>query len=167
LGGTAANAADVDVSVAIQGEILPGVYGRVDIGGRPPPMLVYASPIVIEQPAAQVIVAEPIYLHVPPQHARDWRRHCREYHACNRRVYFVRSAEYEPGYTREDEHEPREEWRRDEHDMRREEHEMRKEERERRKDHDRRDGHRDQHDGGRDHYDRERDHDHEHEHDHD
>lgn len=97
--GATVASADVDISVALRGEIAPGVYGRVDIGGRPPPPLVYAQPVVIE-PAAAVVEAEPVYLHVPPEHARAWRLHCHEYHACNRRVYFVRSEEYEPGYVR-------------------------------------------------------------------
>jgi hypothetical protein len=44
---------------------------------------------------------EPIYLHVPPGHAKNWRKHCHEYHACGRPVYFVKSAEYEPGYQAE------------------------------------------------------------------
>src|SRR6266850_1076644 len=99
LGATAAHA-DVDISVAIQGELAPGVYGRVDLNGGPRPPLVYARPVIIEQPPAHVVVAEPLYLHVPPEHARAWRLHCSEYHACNRQVYFVRSQEYEPGYIR-------------------------------------------------------------------
>lgn len=103
-GATAANA-DVDIGVAIHGEIAPGVYGRIDIGGGPPPTLVYAKPVIIERPPAHVVVEEPVYLHVPPEHARAWRLHCREYHACNRQVYFVRSAEYEPGYIKEHRHE--------------------------------------------------------------
>src|SRR5512140_3071195 len=46
--------ADVDISVAIRGEVAPGVYGRVDLGGRPPPTLVYAKPVLIERPPAHV-----------------------------------------------------------------------------------------------------------------
>jgi hypothetical protein len=124
LGATAAQA-DVDISVALRGEIGPGVYGRVDINGRPPPTLVYAKPVIIERPPAHVVVEEPLYLHVPPEHARAWRLHCREYHACNRQVYFVRSREYEPGYVREKQrehyekhlrHEERKEERREEHE---------------------------------------------------
>jgi hypothetical protein len=56
--------------------------------------------MVIERPPPNVVV-EPIYLHVPPGHAKNWRKHCHEYHACNRPVYFVRSKEYEPGYVRD------------------------------------------------------------------
>ena len=99
--GSAAAKADVDISVAIHGEVAPGVYGRVDLGGGPPPALVYARPVVILRPPAHAVVEEPVYLHVPPEHAHAWRMHCREYHACNRQVYFVKSAEYAPGYRKE------------------------------------------------------------------
>jgi hypothetical protein len=125
--GATAAFADVDIGVAIRGEIAPGVYGRVDIGGRPPPTLVYAKPVIIERPPAHVVVAEPLYLHVPPEHARAWRLHCREYHACNRQVYFVRSAEYEPGYIRARERERHEALRHEQ--LRHEEHVIRAEER--------------------------------------
>ena len=90
-------AGDVDISVVITGQIVPGVYGRVDVGGAPPPQVVYAQPLVIEPPVEGVIL-EPIYLYVPPGHAKHWGKHCHEYHACNRPVYFVWSPEYEPGY---------------------------------------------------------------------
>ena len=94
-----ANAGDIDIGVTITGEIVPGVYGRVDLANRPaPPPVVYAQPVIIERAAPTAVRIEPIYLHVPPGHAKNWRRHCHEYHACNRPVYFVRSAEYEPGY---------------------------------------------------------------------
>jgi hypothetical protein len=159
--GATAAYADVDIGVAIHGEIAPGIYGRVDLGGRPPPTLVYAQPVIIEQPAAHVVVAEPLYLHVPPEHARAWRLHCHEYHACNRQVYFVRSREYDPEYIRAREHERNEalrheRLRHEEHAIRAEErHEERREERheERREEHERHD-----HDHG---------HDHDHDHDHD
>jgi hypothetical protein len=91
--------AQISVNATITGQVVPGVYGQVMIGSSPPPPVVYAQPVVIEPPPVAVDApVEPIYLHVPPGHARDWRRHCHEYHACNRPVYFVRSAEYEPGY---------------------------------------------------------------------
>jgi hypothetical protein len=96
--------AQVSVNATITGEVVPGVYGQVVIGGRPPPPVVYAQPVVV-QPATVVVGAppvEPIYLHVPPGHAKHWREHCHEYHACNRPVYFVKSAEYEPGYHKHD-----------------------------------------------------------------
>lgn len=98
LGAAAAGAADVRVGVSVSGEVAPGVYGRVDISNRPaPPPLVYPQPVVIVK-HPHTAVMSPIYMHVPPGHARDWSKHCRKYNACNQPVYFVKSAEYEPGY---------------------------------------------------------------------
>jgi hypothetical protein len=96
----AAQAQNVSINATISGEVVPGVYGQVVLGNGPPPPVVYAQPVVVAPPTVVVGEApvEPIYLHVPPGHARNWRKHCHEYHACNRPVYFVRSAEYDPGY---------------------------------------------------------------------
>lgn len=94
-----AQAQNVSISATITGEIVPGVYGQVVLGNRPPPPLVYAQAVVaVPVVVAEPVPMEPIYLHVPPGHAKHWRKHCHEYNACNRPVYFVRSAEYEPGY---------------------------------------------------------------------
>jgi hypothetical protein len=92
-----AHAGGLDVHVLLSGEVAPGLYGQVNIGNETPPPLVYARPMLIE---AQPAPPPAIYLHVPPDHARNWRRHCHEYNACNRPVYFVRSQEYEPEYQR-------------------------------------------------------------------
>lgn len=91
-----ASAADVGVSVAI-GQ--PGFYGRLDIGGFPPPALVYPQPMIVERvPAGR----PPVYLRVPPGHAKHWNKHCREYNACGVPVYFVKddwyTREYVPRY---------------------------------------------------------------------
>ena len=83
------------IQVSVGGEVAPGVYGRVDFGNAPPPPVVYAQPMVIAQPAQRVVM-QPVYLHVPPGHAKKWSRHCHRYDACGRPVYFVRSSEYEP-----------------------------------------------------------------------
>jgi len=100
------HAQSVSVNATITGEIAPGVYGRVVLGNRPPPPVLYAQPVVaVPVVVAQPVPMEPIYLHVPPGHAKNWRKHCHEYNACNRPVYFVRSAEYEPGYRPERRHE--------------------------------------------------------------
>jgi hypothetical protein len=96
--------AQVSVNAVITGQVVPGVYGRVVIGNQPPPPVVYPQPVVIEAAPPGAPPVQPIYLHVPPGHAKNWRKHCHEYNACNRPVYFVRSAEYEPGY-RPDHHE--------------------------------------------------------------
>jgi hypothetical protein len=96
-GAGVGRAGDLGIHIILSGEVAPGVYGQVQIGNDSPPPLVYVQPMLIvplENPPP------PVYLHVPPGHARNWRRHCREYNACNRPVYFVRSAEYEPDYER-------------------------------------------------------------------
>jgi len=85
-------AGGLDISVGVGGEVAPGVYGRVNIGNHPGyPAVVINQPVVIARPRHHV---EPIYLHVPPGHARHWDRHCRQYGACGTPVYFVRSPEY-------------------------------------------------------------------------
>ena len=82
-------------NVIISGEVRPGVYGRVQIGNAPPPVLVYPQPVVIVREPRPV---QPVYLHVPPGHAKKWSKHCHKYNACNRPVYFVKSREYDPDY---------------------------------------------------------------------
>ena len=95
LGALSIHAADVSVGIA--GEIRPGVYGRINIGSNPPPPVFYPQPVVIVQQPRSVPVT-PVYLHVPPGHAKHWSKHCKKYNACSQPVYFVKSAEYEPGY---------------------------------------------------------------------
>lgn len=75
----------------IQGQLLPGVYGRVDIGNAPPPPLIYAQPIIIQRGPTYVQQA-PLYLHVPPGHEKKWGKHCSKYNACGQLVYFVRDT---------------------------------------------------------------------------
>jgi len=85
-------AADVGVSISV-GE--PGFYGRLDIGNFPPPVLVYPAPVVVRpMPVARA----PLYLHVPPGHAKDWRKHCSQYDACGYPVYFVQDGWYNSVY---------------------------------------------------------------------
>ncbi len=81
-------AADVGVSVSI-GQ--PGYYGRLDIGGYSQPQMIYQRPRVMYRSAMH---RQPIYMHVPPGHARNWRKHCRAYNACGERVYFVQNNWY-------------------------------------------------------------------------
>lgn len=90
---------DVRVGVTIEGEIRPGVYGRVEIGQRPPPVLVYPQPVVV---VSRPVAVAPVYLHVPPGHAKRWSKHCHRYDACGVPVYFVRSAEYRDGWDDDD-----------------------------------------------------------------
>ncbi len=87
--------AQTDVSVSVGGIIKPGVYGRVDVGTRPPPSIIYPQPVIITQPVvvAQPVVVQqqPIYMHVPPGHAKKWNKHCYKYNACGQPVYFVKN----------------------------------------------------------------------------
>ncbi len=87
-------AADVGVSVTI-GQ--PGFYGRIDIGDVPRPAVVYAQPMVV-QPVPVGVIYQPIYLHVPPGHSKNWRKHCSQYNACGRPVYFVKDDWYNDVY---------------------------------------------------------------------
>ncbi len=114
LASLSAQAAQPIINLSIGGEISPGVYGQVQFGNAPPPPVFYPEPkIIVEQPAGRR--QEPIYLHVPPAHARNWARYCRRYNACNRPVYFVKSREYEPGYREHMDRGRHEERHRDEH----------------------------------------------------
>lgn len=93
---TPALAADVAVSVSIGH---PGFYGQIDIGGYPQPQVLYRQPMVIERGPMD---RPPIYLRVPPGHAKHWSKNCRKYNACGERVYFVKddwyNREYAPRY---------------------------------------------------------------------
>ena len=87
-------AADVDVGVSISiGD--PNFYGRIDLGDFPQPRLIYRRPIVIERVRQ---TPEPLYLRVPPGHAKNWRKHCHQYDACGRPVYFVEDRWYNEVY---------------------------------------------------------------------
>ncbi|MDI6746226.1 MAG: hypothetical protein QMD17_03690 [Rhodocyclaceae bacterium] len=93
---TPVHATDVGVTVSI-GQ--PGFYGRLDIGGYPPPQVIYRQPVIIEIGPYE---RPPIYLRVPPGHAKHWSKNCYKYNACGERVYFVKddwySREYAPRY---------------------------------------------------------------------
>jgi hypothetical protein len=117
-GAAPALPADVGVSVSI-GE--PGFYGRIDLG-YPQPQVIYSRPIAAQRVRSD---REPIYLHVPPNHAKNWRRHCRQYDACGERVYFVRDSWYNQVYMPRyrEQHRDRRDDRRDERrDERRDDH---------------------------------------------
>lgn len=94
-------AADLSVSITV-GQ--PGFFGQINIGNSPQPQLVYPQPVVVQQ-GPEFISAPPIYLHVPPGHEKHWSKHCAQYNACGRRVYFVRddwyNNEYVPRYQQE------------------------------------------------------------------
>ncbi|WP_028007156.1 hypothetical protein [Solimonas flava] len=91
LAGSAAATAEVGVSVTV-GE--PGFYGRIDLGDMPQPRLIYPQPVIVRGAPS----GAPVYLHVPPGHAKHWSQHCAEYGACGQHVYFVDDDWYEKVY---------------------------------------------------------------------
>ena len=105
-----AHAGDVAVSVNVNA---PGIYGQITLGGLPAPELILPRPVVAV-PAQVVLDAEvaPLYLHVPPGYERHWSRHCREYQACDRPVYFVSEHWYNNVYVpRRHDEDGQHEWR--------------------------------------------------------
>ncbi len=131
---TSAVAADVGVSISI-GQ--PGFYGQLDIGGYPSPPVIYSQPIIV-QPG--LVGRPPIYLRVPQDHVRHWRRHCAEYNACGERVFFVQDDWYNQNYAPryQEQHRGRQDDYRDKHNDKRRD--------------DQRDGHQgNDHDRGHDH----------------
>lgn len=90
----ASNAVLAQVSVSV-GQ--PGFYGRIDIGSAPSPQLIFPQPVII-RPVHVVQPAQPIYLRVPPGHAKKWSKHCHRYNACARPVYFVNDDWYNNTY---------------------------------------------------------------------
>ena len=87
-------AADVSASIGIS---QPGFYGQINIGDFPRPTLIYAQPVWIQRPP-KVVYVQPIYVRVPPGHEKHWGKHCAEYGACGRPVYFVREDWYQTYY---------------------------------------------------------------------
>jgi len=83
----AAQSADTYINATVTGVLAPGVYGQINIGNAPPPVI-NRQPIIIAQPAV-VVGMQPIYLYAPPGHIKHWSKHCAAYNACNRPVYFV------------------------------------------------------------------------------
>lgn len=95
--GAASAQTNVGVSIGIN---QPGVYGRINIGNYPQPVLVNPLPIIIvQQPVA--VVRQPIYLYVPPGHQKHWDKHCYRYNACGQPVYFVQEQWVQERYQQE------------------------------------------------------------------
>lgn len=125
----AANAGGLSLSVSVPGATViagrggvavgvgqPGFYGELSVSDVPaPPALIYSQPVLVE--ATPGYVGPPIYLHVRPGYERHWAEHCAEYHACARRVYFVRDDWYNNVYVPRYHHFDRDHYR--DHDVRR------------------------------------------------
>jgi hypothetical protein len=86
------------INTMISGELMPGVYGQVNIGSVPDYVTIYDEPMIIAPQPVYAVPLQPIYLYVPPYHAYHWRDHCGYYNACARPVYFVCARDYRPHY---------------------------------------------------------------------
>jgi hypothetical protein len=86
IGTTTALAADVGQS---------GFYGQLDTKGYPQPRVIYRQPKSANRmPTSQ----PPVYMRVPPSHAKNWGKHCKKYNACGERVLFVQDNWYKRDY---------------------------------------------------------------------
>jgi hypothetical protein len=87
-------AADVGVSTNM-GQ--PGYYGQIELGTLQRPSLLYDRPVVVKRAPKDTII-EPLYLRVPFSHAKNWRRYCGQYNACDHPAYFVKNDWYNNVY---------------------------------------------------------------------
>lgn len=75
-------------NVTAGGELRHGVYGRIEPGRLPPPVI-YGKPVVASgtllPPGTPVV-----YLYVPPGQVRKWSANCHKWDACGQPVMFVR-----------------------------------------------------------------------------
>ena len=94
---TATAFAQVSATVNVN---VPGVYGQLTLGGLPQPEVLLPHAVIAVPPPAAVVVEppRPLYLHVPPGHEKHWSKHCHEYDACGRPVYFVSDRWYHEVY---------------------------------------------------------------------
>jgi hypothetical protein len=91
-GAMAANAQNIDIQLGQS-----NYYGRIDLMNFGTPQLIYKEPMWIDRPANYRSIA-PVYLRVPPGHAKKWSKHCDRYDACGRPVYFVQDSWYNNTY---------------------------------------------------------------------
>jgi hypothetical protein len=94
----------------------PNFFGRIDLGRMAPPPIIRDYPVQVRRGPRGVLL-EPLYVRVPDQEQRNWKRYCGRYDACVRPVYFVRDDwyqnEYVPHYRDRNRQEGREERRED------------------------------------------------------
>ena len=87
-------AGDVSATIGIN---QPGFYGQINIGDVPRPVVIYSA-AGLGPTSRQMVYVEPIYVRVPPGHEKHWSKHCADYGACGRPVYFVREDWYQTYY---------------------------------------------------------------------
>jgi hypothetical protein len=76
------------INVKTGAPLTPGVYGRIEVHGSPPP-LISPRPLVAK-PALGPAPGAPLYFYLPAGQVRKWATWCQRYGACERPVYFVR-----------------------------------------------------------------------------
>lgn len=84
----AVHARDAYFNVTSGAPLRPGVYGRIEVHGAPPP-LISQHPLVARKSIGPVR-GEPLYFYLPAGQVRKWPTYCQRYAACERPVYFVR-----------------------------------------------------------------------------
>lgn len=148
-GASAAPAVAGNVGISIHiGD--PSFYGQLYIDSGYRPQLIQSRPVIVVD---RYRYAAPIYLRVPRDHSRNWKKYCGRYDACARPVYFVRDEWYRdvyaPRYRRDHRHDRYDRYdRRD--DRRHDRRDDRRDDRRSDRRDDRRDDHRDHRDGDRD-----------------
>ncbi|WP_332778521.1 hypothetical protein [Polaromonas sp.] len=108
LAAALAQAAEPYVNATVGGVLAPGVYGRIDIGTAPPPPVIYTQPVIVT-PVPAVVQQAPVYLYVPPGHAKKWSKHCAKYNACGQPVYFVKVDDNRKHHKKKQKHDDRDE----------------------------------------------------------
>ena len=73
-----------------------GYYGSIDLGNLRAPPVIYQQPMIIDRSVQYS--GQPMYMRVPPGHAKKWSKHCAAYNACGRPVYFVQDSWYNNTY---------------------------------------------------------------------
>lgn len=99
-----------DVSISVQGQIQPGVYGQIQVGQ--PAVRVYHQPVyrepvyVHQEYAPQTVYVQTVLVQAPKKHRKHWKKYCHHYGACQQRVQFVevdyRPRHYEKVYVYQD-----------------------------------------------------------------
>lgn len=116
-----------DVSVSVQGQIQPGLYGQIHVG--PPAVTVYQQPVYVQPVYSQpvyvqphTVYVQPVLVQAPKKHRKHWKKYCHHYGACQHRVQFVevdyRPRQYEKVYVYQERDRGRHEEKRHYHDRR-------------------------------------------------
>jgi len=118
-----------DLSISVQGQIQPGVYGQIHVGPQAGTIYqqpVYAKPVYVQPQTVyvqpQTVYVQPILVQAPKKHRKHWKKYCHYYGACLQPVQFVevdyRPHRYEKVYVYQERDRGRREEKRHYHDRR-------------------------------------------------